>query len=77
MTLAFSFVVTMIIAKVVDMTVGLRVTEEEEITGLDLTQHSEVGYSLAEGSASSMPPAPTHAPAHVTAAVRVPQRGEA
>jgi Amt family ammonium transporter len=77
-TLAFSFVVTMIVAKLVDMTIGLRITEEEEITGLDLTQHSEAGYALAEGSASSVPPpAPAPAHAHVTAAVHVPQGGEA
>ena len=79
-TLAFSFIVTMLIVKVVDATVGMRVTDEEEITGLDLTQHSEVGYAFAESSGSSMShaaPVPTSAPAHATSAVRVPQGGEA
>jgi Amt family ammonium transporter len=69
----------MIVAKLVDATIGLRVTDDDEITGLDLSQHSEVGYALSESSGSSMshvaPPAP--APSHVTAAVRVPQGGEA
>jgi Amt family ammonium transporter len=78
-TLAFAFTVTMIVAKLVDATIGLRVTDDDEITGLDLSQHSEVGYALSESSGSSMshvaPPAP--APSHVTAAVRVPQGGEA
>ncbi len=37
---------TLIILKVVDMVVGLRVTEEEEIQGLDLSQHGEEGYNL-------------------------------
>jgi len=32
--------------KIVDATVGLRVTTEQEVTGLDLTQHGEEGYSL-------------------------------
>jgi Amt family ammonium transporter len=35
---------TLLILKFVDMTVGLRVTEEHEILGLDLTQHGEEGY---------------------------------
>jgi Amt family ammonium transporter len=30
----------------VDLTIGLRVTAEQESTGLDLTQHGEEGYSL-------------------------------
>jgi ammonium transporter, Amt family len=47
-TLVYSFVVTFGLAKLIDVTVGLRVTEEEEITGLDLTQHSEAGYVFGE-----------------------------
>ncbi|MCU1303823.1 MAG: ammonium transporter [Candidatus Sulfotelmatobacter sp.] len=35
---------TLAILKFVDMTIGLRVTEEEEIQGLDLSQHGEEGY---------------------------------
>ena len=35
---------TLIILKVVDMTIGLRVSEEQEIEGLDLSQHGEEGY---------------------------------
>jgi ammonium transporter, Amt family len=35
---------TLIILKIVDMTVGLRVSEEHEIMGLDLSQHGEEGY---------------------------------
>jgi len=45
-TIAYSVVVTFIILKVVDLVIGLRVSEEEEEQGLDLTQHSEIGYSL-------------------------------
>jgi Amt family ammonium transporter len=37
---------TLILLKVVDVTVGLRVTEEHEVEGLDLTQHGEEGYAL-------------------------------
>ncbi len=42
---AFSFIGTMIILKVVDSIVGLRVTSEEEQIGLDLSQHNERGYN--------------------------------
>jgi Amt family ammonium transporter len=35
---------TLIILKVVDMTIGLRVSEADEIQGLDLSQHGEEGY---------------------------------
>ncbi len=42
----YSFVVTLIILKVLDWTMGLRITEEHEMTGLDLSQHGEAGYSF-------------------------------
>lgn len=41
----FSFVGTYVILKLVDGSVGLRVSPEEEATGLDLTQHNERAYS--------------------------------
>jgi Amt family ammonium transporter len=40
-TLVYGFVVSIVILKVVDMVVGLRVTEEEEREGLDLALHGE------------------------------------
>jgi Amt family ammonium transporter len=43
----FSIVVTIVILKVVDAILGLRVSEQEEIQGLDLTQHEEEGYIFA------------------------------
>ena len=36
---------TLIILKIVDMVVGLRIPDDEEVQGLDLTQHGEEGYS--------------------------------
>jgi Amt family ammonium transporter len=42
----YSFVMTLIILKILDWTMGLRVTEEHEINGLDLSQHGESGYSF-------------------------------
>lgn len=43
-TAAYTAVLTFIILKVVDVIVGLRVTEEEETEGLDINQHNERGY---------------------------------
>ena len=45
-TLIFTSIATFIILKIVDLTIGLRVSAEEEVTGLDLTQHNETGYNL-------------------------------
>jgi ammonia channel protein AmtB len=36
---------TLVILKVVDVVIGLRVPEDHEIQGLDVTQHGEEGYS--------------------------------
>jgi ammonium transporter, Amt family len=44
-TIAFAFVVTFIILSILKAVMGLRVTEEEERMGLDLTQHNERGYA--------------------------------
>ncbi|MEJ2689829.1 MAG: ammonium transporter [Deltaproteobacteria bacterium] len=45
-SIAYSVVLTYIILKVLDAVVGLRVSSEEEVQGLDLTQHSEIGYYM-------------------------------
>jgi Amt family ammonium transporter len=51
-TLAFSFAVSFALAKAIDATMGLRVSEDDEDLGLDLTQHAETAYSF--GSTGSM-----------------------
>jgi len=45
-TLVFSFVASYILFKILDATMGLRVTAEDEVAGLDITEHQETGYSL-------------------------------
>ncbi|MDH4233128.1 MAG: ammonium transporter [Nitrospirota bacterium] len=42
----YSFVISLVLLKLIDWTTGLRVTEEEEMMGLDITQHEESGYTL-------------------------------
>ena len=43
-TIVFSFSITWLLAKLVDVTVGLRVAPEEETVGLDISQHGERAY---------------------------------
>jgi Amt family ammonium transporter len=45
-TAAYSFIMTAIILKALDKTLGLRVDEESEVSGLDISQHGESGYSF-------------------------------
>lgn len=42
---AYAFTVTLVIAFILDKTIGLRVEKEDEIMGLDNTQHSESAYN--------------------------------
>ena len=42
---AYAFIVTLVISFVLDKTIGLRVEKEDEIMGLDQTQHSESAYN--------------------------------
>jgi ammonium transporter, Amt family len=37
---------TLVILKIVDLTVGVRATQEQEVTGLDISLHGEEGYNL-------------------------------
>jgi Amt family ammonium transporter len=43
---AFAAIVTVVILKAIDLTIGLRVPEQEEVLGLDSTQHGEAAYQL-------------------------------
>lgn len=47
-TLIYAFAVTFILYKLVDLFVGARVDEKEEVIGLDLTQHRERAYTMLE-----------------------------
>lgn len=43
-TFAFSFVVTYVVAKILNATIGIRVSPENELVGLDQSQHAETAY---------------------------------
>lgn len=44
-SILYSFVLAFLLAKLIDITIGLRVTEEEEYVGVDLSQHGERAYN--------------------------------
>jgi Amt family ammonium transporter len=47
-TIVYSFIVSFVLLKIVDAFIGLRVSEDEERIGLDLTQHRESGYTMLD-----------------------------
>lgn len=47
-TVVYSFIATLVLLKLVDVVIGLRVSEQEERVGLDLTQHRESAYTVLE-----------------------------
>ena len=51
--MAYSFVATVVIALLIKATMGLRVTEEEEVTGIDTMVHAESAYELSGIGATS------------------------
>jgi Amt family ammonium transporter len=47
-TMIYSVALTIAILKILDLTIGLRVKEEEEVAGLDITQHEESAYTILD-----------------------------
>jgi len=47
-TIAFSFTMTFLILKAIDAAIGVRVSEEDEESGLDISQHAETSYNFGE-----------------------------
>ena len=45
-----------VLGKLVDKTIGFRITERDEIDGIDITQHAESGYALAGDATGSFSP---------------------
>ena len=44
--MAYCFIVTYLLGKILDKTVGIRVKREEEVAGVDLVYHAESAYEL-------------------------------
>jgi Amt family ammonium transporter len=62
--MGYSFIGTLIIALLIKYTIGLRISEEAEVQGIDQAEHAETAYeftpvsSTGGGHVSSMSPAP-------------------
>ncbi len=52
--LAYSFIMTLIIAKVIDLVMGFRISKDDEISGIDLAVHAERGYELTDNTQGSV-----------------------
>jgi ammonium transporter, Amt family len=52
--LAYSFIATLIIGKIVDATIGFRISGDQEIAGIDLAVHAERAYELSDSSQGSV-----------------------
>ena len=65
LVLGYSFVVTYILGFLLDKTLGFRIKDEDEITGIDMTTHAETAYEFftAGGSLGKSGPAVASAPA--------------
>ena len=60
--LGYSFLMTLVIALVLKLTIGIRITEEAEVLGIDQSEHAETGYELTGMTTGS-----THAPSYLSA----------
>jgi Amt family ammonium transporter len=50
---AYSFVMTWMIGKAIDKTMGFRISTEDEINGIDTAVHAESGYDFVGGGGGS------------------------
>ena len=48
--LAYSFILTLVIGYAIYKTIGFRIDEEDEVEGIDFTEHSETGYDFVSRS---------------------------
>ncbi len=70
--LAYSFILTLVIGYAISKTIGFRIEEEDEVEGIDFTEHSETGYDFVSrsGGASVLSGGGPSAPAQADAEAR-------
>ncbi|WP_030164351.1 ammonium transporter [Spirillospora albida] len=68
-TLAYSFIVTLVLAKLIDLVMGFRISEEDEQAGIDSTAHAETAYDFGAVRTGVGGPAPAPAPEPTTTKV--------
>jgi Amt family ammonium transporter len=70
--LLFSFIVSLVLALIVKATMGLRVSPEEEVTGIDEIEHAETGYDFSTLHGTGGLGTPRPSAATIAAAEHVP-----
>ncbi|HEY0508028.1 MAG TPA: ammonia channel protein, partial [Blastococcus sp.] len=65
--LAYSFILTLVIGFVIQKTIGFRINEEDEVTGIDSIEHAETAYDFASLGGSSGGGSSLTGPAHAEA----------
>ena len=70
--MAYSGIVTAVIAFALKFTIGLRISDEDEVTGIDETEHAETGYDFSSlrgggGLGTARPPKAPSEPVAATA----------
>ena len=60
----YSFTVAFILGKLIDKTIGFRLTEDDEVTGVDQVEHAETAYDFLAraGLRGALSPGPPGAP---------------
>ena len=71
--LAYSLIVSAILALILHKTIGMRVPEDDEVTGIDQAEHAETAYDFsgAGGGAARTAGSPAAPPAAQTASKKV------
>jgi Amt family ammonium transporter len=54
--MAYSFVLAYVIGKLIDVTIGFRISEDDEVNGIDLVEHAESAYDLGSLTGGSSRP---------------------
>ena len=52
--LAYSFVLTYLIGKAIDLTIGFRIDQDDEVTGIDQVEHLETAYDYVGTGGSNL-----------------------
>ena len=70
--LVFSFVVTYVLGTVLQRTIGFRLDEEDEVSGIDSFEHAETAYDLVALGGSGFRPGSAPVPAGASSSREVP-----
>jgi Amt family ammonium transporter len=73
----YSFAVAWILGKIIDKTMGFRISEDDEVAGIDIAVHAESAYDLSPGHSGIGTLASITAPAPAPAAADAPTKVEA